>query len=131
MSVPAGNRKKDISVDTFKNDLRSLKERKTYLENMISGLKQKNIVALISPEVTADLLRRSREVLASEDLTECRNLVVSLVERVVVCKDRVDVVFKISVPGDNNNLEAIRANSLRRVFFESIGKIDSGSCMDS
>jgi hypothetical protein len=92
-----------------------LKERKTYLESMISGLKQKNIVALISPEVTADLLRRSREVQVSEDLTECRNLVLSLAERVVVYKDRVGVVSKISAPGNDDNLEAIKAGSLRRV----------------
>jgi hypothetical protein len=105
----------DVPVDTFKNDLRNLKERRTYLESMVSGLRQKNFVALIPTEVTADLLRRSREVLASEDLTECRNLVVSLVERVVVHKDKVDVMFKINVPGDDDDLEAIRADSLRRV----------------
>jgi hypothetical protein len=92
-----------------------MRERKTYLENMISALKQKNFVALIPTEVTADLLRRSREILASKDLIECRNLIVSLVERIAIYKDRVDVVFKISVPGDGDNLEAIRGNSLRRV----------------
>jgi site-specific DNA recombinase len=105
----------DVPVDTFKSDLHNLRERKTYLESMVGALKQKNFAALIPTEVTADLLRRSREILASDDLIECRNLVVSLVECIVVYKDRVDIVFKISVPGDGGNLEAIRADSLRRV----------------
>jgi site-specific DNA recombinase len=114
----------DTSVDVFKAELQKLKNSKVFLESKINELRTSNTVAKIPVEVTADLLNRSREIIKSQDFAECRNVITAFVEKVVVYKDRVDVVFKVMVPDDEGNgglspiiseeaIETVRGNNFK------------------
>jgi site-specific DNA recombinase len=87
-----------ISVDTVKEDLRQLEERKQFLEAYIKEMDLKRKSSLISEEVILELIYKSKDFIMNRNFAECRNFIHSYIEKVVVFEDRVEVFFKIQVP---------------------------------
>jgi site-specific DNA recombinase len=113
-----------ISPETITGELKRLEESKAYLENRIAGMEVNNKIALFSEDITVELLERSREAVKTRNMLECRSLLSSFIESVLVYEDRVDVKFKVQVPdttGDNGlvrlesgeSIEGIRGNYKR------------------
>ncbi|MDR2175159.1 MAG: recombinase family protein [Synergistaceae bacterium] len=89
-----------ISIETVKEELRKLEERKRFIEGYIQELGVKNKVSLISEEAVLGLLNRSRDFIKTHNISECRNFINSYIEKVVVFKEKVEVFFKIHVPDE-------------------------------
>jgi site-specific DNA recombinase len=88
-----------VASDTVSNELRWLEESKVYLERQIEEVEVNKKIAILSEDITADLLYKSREVVRTRDMAECRNLISLFIDSVLVYSDRVDVTFKVNVPG--------------------------------
>jgi site-specific DNA recombinase len=89
-----------ISIETVKEELRKLEERKRFIEGYIQELSLKNKVSQLSEEAVLELLNRSRDFVRTRDIPECRNFINSYIEKVIVYGDRVEVFFKIHVPDE-------------------------------
>jgi site-specific DNA recombinase len=87
-----------ISIETVKEDLRRLEERKLFIESYMEEMDLKRKNSLISEEVILELIYKSRDFIRSRNFAECRNFIRSYIENVVVHGDRVEVFFKIQVP---------------------------------
>lgn len=89
-----------ISVDTVKEELMKLEERKRFLEKHLHELSLKNKVTELSEEAVNELLERPREFIRTHNLAECQNFIDSYVKKVLVFNDRVEVFFKINIPDE-------------------------------
>jgi len=90
-----------ISIETVKDDLKSLEDKKTYLSEHLREIKLHNAVT-ITDEKILELVNRSREFVQTKNIPECRNFIEQYVEKVLVFADHVEVLFKINVVGDND-----------------------------
>jgi site-specific DNA recombinase len=90
----------DTSVEIFKKELHSLKDGKIFLESRLNELRMRNAVSKIPVEVTAELLEKSRDIIKTHDLAECRDVITAFVDRVIVYSGKVEVTFKIMTPDD-------------------------------
>jgi site-specific DNA recombinase len=88
----------NVSADTIFDELKRLDESKVFLERRIKELTVNDTAISFTEEMTSELLSRSREIVRTGNLVECRNLIRAFVESVIVHSDRVDVVFKVNVP---------------------------------
>jgi site-specific DNA recombinase len=93
----------NVSTGTIAEELKRLEEAKVYLERRIDELNLEKNVATFTEEMTIDLLNRSREILRTRNLVECRNVISSFIENVIVYNDRIDVVFKVQVPDNEDD----------------------------
>lgn len=91
-----------ISIETVKDDLKRLEERKRFMESYIHELDMRNKASLISEETILELLNRSKDFVMSRNIAECRNFIHSYVEKVVVFEDKVEVFFKVRVPDEKS-----------------------------
>jgi site-specific DNA recombinase len=99
-----------VSSATVTGELKRLEESKAYLESRIAGMEVNKKMESFSEDITAELLERSREAVKTRNLMECRGLLSSFIESVLVYKDRVEVKFKVQVPGiDDNGLVSIES----------------------
>lgn len=92
-----------ISIDTVKDELKRLEERKHFVEGRIQEISLSNNLSMITEEMIFKLISRSREFIKTHNIAECRNFIESYIEKVVVYNDRVEVRFKIHVPDDEND----------------------------
>lgn len=92
-----------ISIETVKDELKRLEERKQFVEGYLKEVRSKNNASLISEDTIFELIQRSREFIKARNIAECRNFIQSYVEKVLVYVDRVEVLFKIHVPNDTND----------------------------
>jgi site-specific DNA recombinase len=90
----------DTPVEIFKKELQGLKDSKVFLESRLNELRMSNAVSAIPVEMTAEILEKSREVIKNHDCAECRNVITAFVDKVIVYRDKVDVIFKIMMPDD-------------------------------
>jgi DNA-binding transcriptional MerR regulator len=93
----------DVSSETISDELKRLEESKAYLERRMNELTINDTAILFTESLTADLLSQSRDIVRRRNLVECRNLMYAFVENVVVCRDSVEVLFKVSVPDDEGH----------------------------
>ena len=64
--------------------------------------KKSNAIA-VSEEILTGLINKSRDIVKSRNILECRNLIGNYVESVTIYKDKVEIKFKINVPDESNN----------------------------
>jgi len=98
-----------VSIDTVKADLKRLEERKSYLEGYVKDASLNGGVALISHEKIYELISRSRDFVRQRNIPECRSFISSYIEKVVVYEERVEVLFKIHVPGKGDEIEPMKS----------------------
>jgi site-specific DNA recombinase len=89
-----------ISIETVKEELRKLEERKRFIEGYIQELGLKNNVSLISEEAVSELLNRSGDFIKAHNVPECRNFINAYIEKVIVYREKVEILFKIHVPNE-------------------------------
>lgn len=91
-----------VSIDTVKEELKRLEDRKCFLEDHI---REAEVVcegtATISEEMITSLISKSAEYVKTKDIPECKNFIHSYIEKVVVGADSIRILFKIGVPDDN------------------------------
>jgi site-specific DNA recombinase len=92
-----------ISVETVKDELKRLEERKRFVEDYLKDIHLKNNVAVISEEAIVELIGKSREFVKNHNISECQNFIHSYIKKVIVYNDRVEVLFKIHVPDEAND----------------------------
>jgi len=112
-----------VSVDTVADQLKRLEASKTYLERRIDELKVSNTAISFTDEVTVELLHRSREIVKTRNLVECRNLMYAFVDSVVVYSGKVDVKFKVNVPdAAGHSLVPLQVEHSKEGILESFKK---------
>ena len=89
-----------VSIDTVKEDLKRLEERKRFIEEHVREISRDTDAAMITEETIVGLVNRSRDFVRTRNIPECRNFIESYVEKVIVYADRVEVQFKIQVPNE-------------------------------
>lgn len=92
-----------VSIDTVKSQLKELEVKKEFLEGYIAELTLKNTENMISEEVICQLINNSREFILTKNLPECRSFIENYIEKVLVYKDRVEVLFKVNIPDNNGH----------------------------
>jgi site-specific DNA recombinase len=92
-----------ISIETVKDELKRLEERKQFVEGYLKETRLTNNVSLISEDTIYDLINRSKDFIRTHNIAECANFIQSYIEKVVVFGDRVEVFFKIHVLNDTTN----------------------------
>jgi hypothetical protein len=92
-----------ISIDSVKDELKRLEERKLSIEGYIQEIKIKNNAVAISEDMIIELINKSKELVQVRNISECRDFIGNYVESVIVYRGRVEIKFKIVVPDTNNN----------------------------
>lgn len=89
-----------ISMDTVAEKMQELENQKVFLEGYIEELTlNKNL--LISEEIVAELVEKSKEFVRKKNLPECKVFINSYIERVTVYEEKVEVKFRLYVPNGN------------------------------
>ena len=110
----------DVSSETIAGELKRLDESKVYLERRIDELTISNTAVSFTESLTAELLNKSREIVRTKDLVECRNLIYAFVDSVIIYSDRVEVLFKVNVPADGGyGLVPLRIEQSKEAIMES------------
>ena len=92
-----------ISIDTVKDELKCLEERKHFVEGYLRDIRLKNNIATISEDMIFELICKSKDFVQTRNIAECQNFIHSYIEKVIIFNERVEVMFKIHVPDDNND----------------------------
>ncbi len=92
-----------ISIDTVKDELKQLEERKQFLSAYFNELSLRNKTPLVTETMVTDLINRSKDFVRTKNIAECRNFIENYVERVNVYSEHVEVVFKINLPNEEEN----------------------------
>jgi site-specific DNA recombinase len=91
-----------ISIDSVKDELKRLDERKNAVEECIREIEAKSSAALVSEEMIMGVINKSRKAVREKNISECREFIGNYVESVVVYSDWIEIRFKIVVPDENN-----------------------------
>ena len=92
-----------ISIETVKDELKALEERKIYLEKLTHELTLHNREARITEEMIADLIRQSKDFVKDKNMAECQQFIKTYINKVVIHDEIVELLFNINVPNDNND----------------------------
>jgi site-specific DNA recombinase len=92
-----------ISIDTVKGELKQLEERKHQVENCIQDIEEKNNVPLLSEEMLTQMISQAKKAVDTGNILECREVIESFVQSILVYRDRVEVKFKISISDEDND----------------------------
>ncbi|GHV56503.1 hypothetical protein FACS1894216_20460 [Synergistales bacterium] len=118
-----------ISIETVKDELKRLEDRKKFVESYIQELAMRNSAALISEERINELISKSRDFVRTRNFPECKRFIKSYIERVIVYNDRVDVLFKIHIP--NGDDEVVPLSSGKSIDDLRIEYNSPPECCDS
>jgi site-specific DNA recombinase len=91
-----------ISIDSVKDEIKRLDERRLTIESHIEAKQVEGNAAEVSDEIIIGLINKSKDFVKARNISECRGFIGNYVESVVVCRDKVEVKFKIGVPDKNN-----------------------------
>lgn len=86
---------KGIASDSLMQELAGLEERKAALETSIREISMKDEAKPVTEEMLRGLFGMFRQFVAERNLPEIKKFIGSYVEKVIVYKDHVDVVFSI------------------------------------
>lgn len=109
--------KTSISMETVAEKMQDLEQQKVYLEDYIQELTNHKIL-LMSEEIVAELVEKSKEFVRTKNLPECKVFINSYIERVTVFDEKVEVKFKLYVPnGSNDEFEPLTiTETLKNVY---------------
>jgi site-specific DNA recombinase len=93
-----------ISIETVREELKRLEEKKRTTEGTIHELGIRNNAKNMSEETIRAMIGKSKELVEARNISECRKIVSNFVESVVVHRDSVKIQFKINVPDEANKL---------------------------
>jgi site-specific DNA recombinase len=96
-----------ISINTVKDNLKELEERKIFYEAQIKNIGETIKMSAVNESMIQNLAEKSRDFIKAKNIPECRNFIENYVKKVLVYNDRVEVIFKIHVPSDDNNAVAV------------------------
>jgi len=92
-----------ISIESVKDELKRLEERKLTIEGYIHEKEMEGNAAAISEDTLIGLINKSKEIVQARNISECRDLIGNYVESITVYKDKVETKFKIGVPDESNS----------------------------
>jgi site-specific DNA recombinase len=106
-----------VSIDTVKENLKDLEERKQRIETQIKAIGRADDTSLITEETIIDLVNRSRDFVRTRNIPECRNFIESYVDKVLVYANKVVVQFKIHIPeGENGTISPLSSGERIRLI---------------
>jgi site-specific DNA recombinase len=112
-----------ISIDTVKDELKCLEDRKLIVEDCLKEISKKGKAAAVSEETIIELINKSKDFVMARNISECRKFIGDYVESVIVYHDKVEIKFKISVPDrDNNTLSPLKVEHDLEVLKEKYRK---------
>ena len=92
-----------ISIETVREDMKALEERKKFIEAYIEEMSTANKASKFSEDMLLTLIVRSKELVRSKNILECRNFIKSFIEKVILFEDKAEVQYKIRIPGEDGN----------------------------
>ena len=92
-----------ISIDSVKDELKRLEDRKLAVESYIEEKQVESYAAEMSENVLIELINKSREFVKARNISACRGFIGDYVESVTVSSDKIKTKFKIAVPDNGNN----------------------------
>ncbi len=118
-----------VSIETVKEELKRLEDRKLYLEALIQESNVKaNASSALSKEMIVDLIKKSSEFVRTRNIPECKNFINSYIEQVVVYGDRVEVVFKVHVPdAENDSIVPLKSGEEIQAIREEYGRLEKSA----
>ncbi len=93
----------EISIDTVKEELKELEDKKLFLEKHIKELSLYDRESKISEEMIINLINQSKDFVKTKNLAECRHFINTYINKVLVYNDKVEVLFNINIPNENVN----------------------------
>jgi hypothetical protein len=96
-----------ISIETVREELKRLEEKKHTVEGELHELGIRNNAKIMSEETIADMIGKTKELVEARNISECRKIISNFVENVIVHRNRVEIKFKINVPDEENNLSPL------------------------
>jgi site-specific DNA recombinase len=106
----------DVSIDTVKDEMKKLEERKYFVEAQIREISKDTNTLMITEETIIDLVNRSKEFVQTRNIPECRNFIDSYVGKVVIYGDKVEVQFKIYVPDNDDTISPLASEERIKVL---------------
>jgi len=100
-----------VSISTVKDNLKQLEERKLFYEAQIKSIDEAIKMSVINENMIQSLVERSRDFVRAKNIPECRNFIENYVKKVLVYSDRVEVIFKIHVPSDDDDTSVVPLTS--------------------
>jgi site-specific DNA recombinase len=114
-----------VSIDTVKDNLKNLEERKRFIEAYIKEIGRAEDASMTTEETIIDLVNRSRDFVKTRNIPECRNFIESYVGKVLVYADKVEVQFKIQVPdADKDSISPLASEERIRVLQNDYRQVD-------
>ena len=105
-----------ISIDTVKDELKRLEERKQFVEAQIREISRDTDTSIINEETIIALVNHSREFVKTRNIPECRNFIESYISKVTIYSDKVKVQFKIHVPADDDTISPLASEERVKVL---------------
>ena len=96
-----------VSIDTVKDEMKKLEERKLFVEAQIREISRDTGASMITDETIIDLINRSKEFVQTRNIPECRNFIDSYVGKVIIYGDKVEIQFKIHVPDGDDTISPL------------------------
>lgn len=112
-----------ISIDTVKNELKQLEDKKALLESYRQELSLKNTDNVFTEEVIIDLINKSKDFVKTKNIAECSNFIQSYVDKVIVYSNRVEVLFKIGIPSQStDSIEQLKTEETIKTLQNEYGE---------
>jgi site-specific DNA recombinase len=92
-----------ISIDSVKDELKRLEDRKLSVESYIEEKQVESYAAAMSEDVLIELINKSKDFVKARNFSACREFISNYIESVTVYRDKVETKFKITVPDSGNN----------------------------
>jgi len=100
-----------ISIDTVRDNLRELEERKIFLENIVRELTMHKQETAIAEEKIAELINQSKDFVKTKNLAECMQFIKTYINKVVINDETVDLLFNINLPNEDvDQIEQFRSS---------------------
>ena len=115
-----------ISIETVKEELKQLDERKRTVEKYIQDLRLDHNAIAVSEETLTDLIFKSKEFVENKDVSECRKIIGDYIDKVAVSHNLVQISYKIHVPdSDEENFTLLQSEGDVHTIKKTYRKLDS------
>jgi site-specific DNA recombinase len=92
-----------ISIDTVKEELKRLEDRKRQAESCIQEIQGQNSAPVLSEAMLTEVIHRTKDTLNTGNLAELRSVIEHYIDSVIVWNDKVEVRFKINIPDEESD----------------------------
>ncbi|NMM65216.1 recombinase family protein [Clostridium sp. P21] len=103
----------------FKAKMEELEERKSRLELSIKEIEVKNNIPSITEEQVKNMFAMFKGYVLERNIPECKKFIQSYVHKVIVYKDRVEVIFNVAFNFlQEKDVVSIRASARKKTLFK-------------